>query len=95
MPKLDRPRAQDAPRWRCDECGVYGNQTAGDLRCYGCNSGTLHPAPSLAVERCERVVVRAALAWDMDCLADGRLLGEIKKLRAAHARAAQARSRKP
>ena len=96
MPKPDRPRPQDAPRWRCDECGRnwFELDDPNDLRCYSCCSGTLRSAPSLAVERAERVVVRAAMYSARNLCAEDRhfrLDESAKKLMLARARARLAR----
>ena len=55
----------------------------------------VRPAPSIAVERLEKAVVRAAIAWDLDYHVDRRLLREIKKLKDARTRARSARKTVP
>ena len=94
MTRSSRPRAEDAPRWRCSRCGCWGTPQPGlvqDRRCYVCADGELRPAPSLAVERAERAVVRAAVLWTGH--GGSSWLTLSKCLVAARVRAAHARRR--
>lgn len=55
---------RDRPRWRCSVCGwTLRDPAPNPVKCSRGCAGHLRPAPSLAVERAERAVVRAAVAW--------------------------------
>ena len=98
--KIPRPpRNEDRPRWRRTRCGYWlceSKEIVDDPFCPNCDGGAFRPAPSLAVERCERAVLRAAMLWTGRGGSSWLTLGKATKaLRAAQARARRARSAKP
>ena len=91
MPKLDRARAEDAPRWRCEKCGRYRSEIAARYRCYSCD-GKIRSAPSIAVERAEKAVVKAVKRFVNWTIFEA-LIAPNDVLDAARSRAARARRR--
>ena len=84
---------KDRPRWRCSKCDAIA--VIGDRHfCDGCDGKGLRPAPSLAVERAEKAVVRAMVAYWVgyaDSYAWNRLIRAAKLLIDAKDRARRAR----
>ena len=91
------PREDDRPRWRCSKCEFLHETQLGGI-CSVCQCGPVRPAPSLAVERAQRAVVRAAMHWHMSlCIEDwrSRLDAAVILLICARAYARTARRMKP
>lgn len=89
---------KDAPRWRCSKCGRYWTlRDPGPNPVEPCSrwcAGHLRPAPTLAVEKAERAVVRAAILvrrYPCSPSARGALNVVVDRLLAARARASKAR----
>lgn len=111
MKKQPKLSPADAPRWRCVKCGVTltWHPSKSEFTAGGCKGGcSRHPnpscgsvfrhAPSIAVERAKKAVVRAAivLAEDKDSFVRRvELFANVEELLDARTRASRARKAKP
>ena len=90
-------KKQDAQRWRCSGCGyTYAPEPGIEIIGEECDMcyGRVRPAPTLAIEKAEPAVVRAAILvrrYPCSPSARGALNVVVDRLLAARARASKAR----